>query len=567
MNTRKIIGIDFGSSQSSISKMNIGSDGMPDLYNLGGGIKGKYMPTMMAVDENDDTVIAYGNDVAQYIEQPKEDGVKFVMDFKRYLGQPDANKYCKEYLKCLASVVKKMEGVQDGELSSDQYATCIAHPASWSAEQIELLKKFTVEAGFPSDPNRGMYTVPEPVAAMHALRVQESVGFRFGDRSENYMIIDFGGGTLDICVIQTDMLGSTPEIKGKSGDPELGGKDFDDIIKLWFFRQNQVLKEDALSPRDRAALMREVRKAKHFCSENFNRGLEDAVCPIDLCGSSFTFKISRQNIEDLCKANGYFKKIEDAIDAAMNEAHVTIADITKVILTGGSSKWFFVRKLVISKFALPDDAVVLTDNPFTDVAVGCAVFKGRTSEPKIKKGIWVKWKKAANDEWSKPIRILAPARLSDTIEAQNIHIGTLQETSYLKPYNIHLSWWTGYDESDLEKSGKDAVIEFYARSNYPFLDTFRGFACAVRKTIYKPLSDEYQIYLKYQEETDAEGKKYRFEILDVEAAERERVLLNSGKEEAENMPEGSREVGDILPGYRSECSMLGVGTRTLSKLT
>ena len=48
---RKVIGIDFGSSQSSIALMPIGSTHAPSLVKGDNGRK--TIPTLLAVDEND----------------------------------------------------------------------------------------------------------------------------------------------------------------------------------------------------------------------------------------------------------------------------------------------------------------------------------------------------------------------------------------------------------------------------------------------------------------------------------------------------------------------------------
>ena len=81
---RKIIGVDFGSSQSSIAIMEIGSDGKPELLNVGGGRNGVTIPTLLALDPNDDTVLDFGTNVRQHYRE--ESTTKFVSNFKRYLG-------------------------------------------------------------------------------------------------------------------------------------------------------------------------------------------------------------------------------------------------------------------------------------------------------------------------------------------------------------------------------------------------------------------------------------------------------------------------------------------------
>ena len=245
---RKVIGIDFGSSQSSIAIMEIGSNIQPELLNVGGGRNGQTMPTILALDKNDDTLRAAGNEVRLRYKEVADSSCKLVSDFKRYLGSsPDptdtseisdlrkhAEKYAKAFLREMARVVERRFNVAREALSSEDFATCVAHPASWSDDRVLLLKKLVKEAGFPVDPARGVYSIPEPVAAVHALRMGDGLGFRFDKKPEHFMVIDFGGGTLDVCIIQTDILGRAPKIVSTAGDPLLGGKEFDDMIERIF---------------------------------------------------------------------------------------------------------------------------------------------------------------------------------------------------------------------------------------------------------------------------------------------------------------------------------------------
>ena len=276
MPERTVIGIDFGSSQSSIAVLRIGSTEAPELLNVGGGRNGVTIPTLLAVDANDGSVIDFGANVRRHYAEEQQGTVIFASNFKRYLGEnvasndPDsrkeANKYCKLFIYELAKFVKERYNVK--ELDSNDFETCLAYPATWSTEQVELLKQYAKEAGFPADPILGIKAIPEPVAAMHALKVQNA-DFRFGNCPEYFMVIDFGGGTLDICVIRTDTLGRTPEIISTSGDSELGGKEFDDIIEHKFFRNVEGVSRDQLSGRELAELSDKIKEAKETFSENF----------------------------------------------------------------------------------------------------------------------------------------------------------------------------------------------------------------------------------------------------------------------------------------------------------
>ena len=580
---RKVIGIDFGSSQSSISMMTIGSSVAPEMIRverISGGTNGMAIPTQMAIGISDGLVKAIGNEVRSYEKSTEAAGVKFVRDFKRYLGDAasdnveedvvqHANDYCRDFIKHLADVVRKHENIQADHgdaLNPEEYVTCIAHPASWTDAQVALLKQFAKEAGLPGDPDEGVYTISEPEAAMHALRVKDSVNFRFGDRPENYMVIDFGGGTLDICIVHTGILGRDPKIvKGScTGDPRLGGKDFDDILENLFFRQNSSLSRKEMDHWELSELREKIKKAKEKFSLNFPKN-DDLKEPIEIPSGNFVFKLSKQQFGSLIEQKGIYDKIKDSIKKSLEFAGVDVPDITKVILTGGSSQWFFMPELIAQALDLFGDKVVMSEDPYFDVATGCAVSIGRTSEPKVRNGIWIRWRLQGEKEWKRPICILPPARINLAKETQSQYIGSLMATRYVVPYKIEISWWTGVSENELTKSDKNAVIEFYARSNSPVFDALRGVVCGLRRKTYTPMKDEYQIYIQYKED-ESEGMSYRFEILDVAAAKYEQTLHNLGAAAADNMPKGNREVGDILPGYLSRRSLLGFKDRKMELL-
>ena len=129
--TRKVIGIDFGSTQSSIAIMEIGSNIKPELLNVGGGRNGQTLPTILALDKNDDTLRAAGNDVRQRYKEVADSSCKLVSDFKRYLGSApdssdspevaekrrDAEKYAKVFLREMAKIVENITAKASIKLS------------------------------------------------------------------------------------------------------------------------------------------------------------------------------------------------------------------------------------------------------------------------------------------------------------------------------------------------------------------------------------------------------------------------------------------------------------------
>ena len=569
MSERKVIGVDFGSSQCSMSIMKLGAEGAPSLIDMAAEKGVKILPTRMVLDKNDGKPIGYGEEVTDYMEERYRGDYLFVSDFKRYLGcsedpsvpeeYRDADKYCREFIRHLASIAKATEQVKS--FNSDDYVTCISYPATWSAGQISLLKQMFEEAGFPADSHFGIYAIPEPEAAMHALRVQSTVNFKFENKPGYYMVIDFGGGTLDICVIRTDIFGATPTIVSTSGNPKFGGRDFDEIIEDRFFKVNREVSKKALTAQAYAKLKKAFKTAKEQLSLNFVKN-DDHTIQIEVPGGSkYVMEFSKNEFDGLCNDKGCFKKIEDSIDAALKGANLETSDITKVILTGGSSKWYFVKRIAAAKLNLLQSEIVETETPFTDVAIGDSVCKGRTNEPKSHDGIWVKWRSPGiKDDWSDPISLLRAGRLNVVSEKQRA-AWELPGSQYFTKRTIYISWWIGPDVDHIapmkRPDGEDAIaiVEFYPRSNWYFLERFKSAYEGFKLNKYSAPDDYYLFQLFYVETPT--GQEYEFEILNNVARAKARAINSSDKnvrEDAAKMPEGRKISGTIHPGQHRVAS-------------
>lgn len=114
-----------------------------------------------------------------------------------------------------------------------------------------------------------------------------------GEEEQCYLVFDFGGGTLDVSVV--DYFDNVIEIISVSGDNKLGGDDFDQIIARRFCGENQLDYEE-LEPRleaykmlppggirIRLALVRGERLFAELCGERRRvvaqvmEGLQEAI--------------------------------------------------------------------------------------------------------------------------------------------------------------------------------------------------------------------------------------------------------------------------------------------------
>lgn len=217
-----IIGIDLGTTNSLGSVYRNGNvDLIPNAY-------GSFMtPSVIAVKP--DGQLLTGLPAKKYqLEHPD----RAVSLFKRKMGTGEKlrvgnRSFLPEELSSLviSSIVKDAETF----LGEKVEEAVISVPAYFYDEQRYATKKAGALAGI-----RVERIINEPSAAALALYFQEG-------KEQHVLIFDFGGGTLDVSVV--DCLGSVVGIESISGDNNLGGSDFDAIIAESFRKEHGLAEE------------------------------------------------------------------------------------------------------------------------------------------------------------------------------------------------------------------------------------------------------------------------------------------------------------------------------------
>jgi hypothetical protein len=495
---RKVLGIDFGSSQSVVSCMEIGSAGRPELLKLQGT---HLMPTRLLLDSNDGALVAYGHDVCGHLKNNGDGGSRFFSDFKPDFGLKDEEtNACRIFLGILADEVRKRIG--DSALSEADFMTCLGYPAVWKREQIDRLKEYAEEVGFPD-----VRMLPEPVAAINALRIEEDIKLKFGDKPEHYLVVDFGGGTLDVCVVGTDVLGRNPKILSTGGDERLGGRDFDEIIRKQFIKQNDI-DETEFSGNEKAELRTEIQRAKENFSKNFTKG-EHFVASINLRKGKYDVTLTRERLESIFRDQGIYKKIEDAVQKSLDDAVVPKEKITRCILSGGSSGWFFMRTICAKMFGIGGEDIYTSENPCTDVARGCAVAWGFADTIQAKPGLWVRCKIGDGKNWGPPKLVFKQGRTrvsSEDVrevssEDARVFLGVIKGTRYSRACPIVIQFATKADTPVDTDFKTECRYDHWARENLPFLEKLRNVVKVIKGLPTEKLNDIYKVFITFKENT------------------------------------------------------------------
>jgi molecular chaperone DnaK (HSP70) len=184
------------------------------------------------------------------------------------------------------------------------------------------------------------------------------------------MVVDFGGGTLDVSIIRIDgeaIGGKRCRVLGKGG-ADIGGT----VIDQWLYQD--VLARTRKQPEDvrhlSSLLLLEVERPK----EALTSADEAEVQVTDpRTGAVISARYTRNSFEDLLEERGLFATLQRTIDHALAEARERGYErehIKAVLLVGGSSLMPCVRRAVRQLFG----ERVHYHRPLDAVAFGGAAF-------------------------------------------------------------------------------------------------------------------------------------------------------------------------------------------------
>jgi molecular chaperone DnaK len=280
-------------------------------------------------------------------------------EFKRRFGDPTpivlggapfgADALLAELLRAVLDRVQRMQG----ELPE---GVVLTHPANWGPYKLELFSQVPRLAGL-----EGAQTLAEPVAAALHYAANERV-----DPGATVAVYDLGGGTFDATVLRRvdaafEILG-TPE-----GIERLGGIDLDEAV-FAHVRRSLDGAIERIDPEDghtMAALVR-LREECVLAKEALSADTE-AVIPVLLPALQTEVRLTRGELEEMVRPP--LEATIDALRRALRSAQVEPAELSAVLLVGGSSRIPLVGRLVSAALDRP---VAVDAHPKHAVALGAA---------------------------------------------------------------------------------------------------------------------------------------------------------------------------------------------------
>lgn len=339
-----IIGIDLGTTNSLVSVYKDNESILiPNAF-------GEYItPSVVSVDENENIIVGKLAK-ERLITHPNES----IANFKRFMGTDTELKLGKKSYNAeeLSSfVLRKLVDDAREYLQEEIEEIVVSVPAYFNDDQRWATKTAGKLAGIYIE-----RIINEPSAA--ALTLHQS------HRDDClYMVIDFGGGTLDISIV--DAFDNIIEIVAVSGDNKLGGEDFNQEIAKYFLAKNNMSSKD-LTSSELELLYKEIEKAKRILNEK-----EQVTIEVNINNLKKTCLLTYRGMFSICKS--LLARMDGPIQKVLKDAVTKVDVINDVILVGGSCKMRMVQEYI--EYLLRREVKVGV-SPDSAIALGCGIVAG-----------------------------------------------------------------------------------------------------------------------------------------------------------------------------------------------
>ena len=349
----KIIGIDLGTTNSCVAVM---EGGEPVIIPNAEG--GRTTPSVVAFSKTGERMVG---SLAK--RQAVTNHERTVSSIKRQMGTNykvniDGHRYTPQEIS--AMILQKLKADAEAFLGEPVSDAVITVPAYFTDAQRQATKDAGKIAGL-----NVQRIINEPTAAALAYGIDK-------EAEQKIMVYDLGGGTFDVSIL--DISSGVIEVLATAGNNHLGGDDFDQCIVDYLVQEFKKENKIDLS-RDAAAMQRireAAEKAKIELSAMTQTSIELPYITVSKSGPlHMDIPLSRAKFNDL--TYHLVQATREPVNQAINDSGVSIAQISKVLMVGGSSRIPAVQDLVQSiTGSLPFKGI----NPDECVAMGACLQGG-----------------------------------------------------------------------------------------------------------------------------------------------------------------------------------------------
>ena len=350
----KIIGIDLGTTNSCVAVM---EGGKPTVIANTEGVR--TTPSIVAFTKTGERLVG---------EPAKRQAVtnadRTISSIKRHMGTDykvdiDGKKYTPQEIS--AMILQKLKADAESYIGEKVTEAVITVPAYFNDAQRQATKDAGKIAGL--DVKR---IINEPTAAALAYGLDN-------EKEQKIMVYDLGGGTFDVSIIEIG--DGVIEVLATNGDTHLGGDDFDNRVTQWMIDEFKKTEGVDLSG-DKMALQRlkeAAEKAKKELSSATTTNINLPFITATADGPKhLDMNLTRAKFDEL--TSDLIERTAIPVQNALRDAGLTAADLSKVLLVGGSTRMLSAQEKVKQ---LTGKEPSKSLNPDECVAIGAAIQGGK----------------------------------------------------------------------------------------------------------------------------------------------------------------------------------------------
>jgi actin-like ATPase involved in cell morphogenesis len=347
------LGVDLGTTYSAAA---IGRGGRSEIVSL--GTVAPVMPSVVLLRQDGEVIVGEPA-MRRGVTEP----TRVAREFKRRLGDPTplvlggtpygAEALMAHLLRGIVGTVSQHEGAQPDRV-------VLTHPANYGPYKVEQMREVARAAGLDLATTLFL-TEPQAAAISYAERNRVEPG-------EVVAVYDFGGGTLDIALVQRNDAGF--QIVGQpDGMERFGGIDIDAAIVAFVDQQldgavSALDHDDDVAMAAVGRLRDDCRDAKEALSSD-----TDTAIPVALPGLQTNVRLTRAELESIVRPR--LLETVETLDRAVRSAGLTFDRLSRVLLVGGSSRMPVVGETIRQRTGRP---ISVDAHPKFAIAMGAALY-------------------------------------------------------------------------------------------------------------------------------------------------------------------------------------------------
>jgi molecular chaperone DnaK len=355
----RAVGIDLGTTNSVVAVL---EGGEPTVIANAEGFR--TTPSVVAFTKDGDVLVG---------ETAKRQNVtnvdRTISSVKRHMGTTwtvdiDGKKYTPQEIS--ARILAKLKRDAEQYLGEPVTDAVVTVPAYFNDAERQATKDAGEIAGL-----NVLRIINEPTAAALAY------GLDKGKEDELILVFDLGGGTFDVSLLEVgkDDDFSTIQVRSTAGDNRLGGDDWDQrVVDYLITKFKETTGVDVSKDKIAKQRLKEAaEQAKKELSSSTSTSIQLPYLSLTENGpANLDETLSRAKFEELTK--DLLERTRKPFQDVIKEAGVSVADVSHVVLVGGSTRMPAVVDLVKSLTGgkEPNKGV----NPDEVVAVGAALQAG-----------------------------------------------------------------------------------------------------------------------------------------------------------------------------------------------